>query len=241
MIAFQGISQISIYTKYNQNQIAWQEEWQSTISPDVIYGKSTTIGIAYWFRLRNRRVEFHPGAYIHLSNQKISPYNSIHGLPDFTITDQHGFGVELPIHVYFLDLNEDTKTPTYSKEGPMLKKGLYGYVTPGYRRITYGFTGREAESLIRTLNEVDKQNLVTIAAGLGLDIGLGDLFTISPFGGVEFVPGLKWYTLNDYIETSSSNGTRGDNLTTLLIGVRLSLRPDYLRQAKSSLDTDSYY
>ncbi len=233
VIALHGNSQISVYTEYNQNQIDWQDEWQSRISPDVIYGKSYSIGVAYWFRLKNRRIEFHPGAYIHLSNQRISPYSNNNGLPDWTIAKQNGYGVELPIHIYFLDFKEITKAPTYSKEGTLFKKGVYGYVTPGYRRVSYELIGYESEVFMLTLDEVDKQNLFTIAAGFGLDVGIGDLFTISPYGGVEFVPNMKWETLNDYIETSSSPGNDGrDNMTTLIVGIRLNLRPDYFRQTK---------
>ena len=240
MMALHVSSQISVYTKYNQNQINWQKQWQSKISPDVLYGKSYSIGVAYWFRLKSRRIEFHPGAYIHLSNQRISPYNNNNGLPDWTFAKQNGYGVELPIHIYFLDFKETTKAPTHSKEGSFFKKGIYGYLTPGFRRVTYELIGYESEVFMLTLDERDKQNLFTIAAGLGLDIGIGDLFTISPYGGVEFVPNMEWETLNDYIETSSSPGNNErDNMTTLTLGVRLTLRPDYMRQTKA-IDRISY-
>lgn len=230
--------QFSIVYKNHQNQIEWQEEWKDHVSPNTLYEGSNYYGISYWLRLKNYRVEFHPTAYVTNSKQSIELYDQLttegSTFPEYSRATQNGFGLEVPIHFYFLDIEGDCNCPTFSKDGNFFTKGLYAYISPGVRRLSYEFLSTDSEGIIPELLSADQQVFATVAAGLGLDIGLGDLFTITPFAGIEFAPNLQWDSLTDAVETAAGFevvDTR--NLRSLVLGVRLSFRPDYLRDKKA--------
>lgn len=234
LFTLSGNSQFSFYTKYQPNNIEWQDEWQSAISPDVIYGQSLYYGLSYWLRLKEYRVEFHPSLYVTSSKQTITPNGSIAGLPDISSAAQNGFGFEVPVQFYFLDIVGDCNCPTFSKDGTFIDKGLYAYINPGVRRIGYEFNAVNSDGSIPERISDENQTYFTLAGGFGLDIGLGDLFTITPFGGLEFAPNLTSNTLNEFIETASGNAAADSrNLRSIVTGLRLSFRPDYLRDKKA--------
>jgi len=183
--------QFSIVYKNHQNQIEWQEEWKDHVSPNTLYEGSNYYGISYWLRLKNYRVEFHPTAYVTNSKQSIELYDQLttegSTFPEYSRATQNGFGLEVPIHFYFLDIEGDCNCPTFSKDGNFFTKGLYAYISPGVRRL-----------------------------------------------GIEFAPNLQWDSLTDAVETAAGFeivDTR--NLRSLVLGVRLSFRPDYLRDKKA--------
>ena len=76
-----------------------------------------------------------------------------------------------------------------------------------------------------------KNNSFTVSGGLGFDIGFGDLFTISPFGGLHLSPSNTWDGLNQIISDGEDIQTTR-NLRSLVAGIRLSFRPDYVKEQK---------
>ncbi len=233
VFAFIGSSQFSIYGKYQPNQIEWQDEWKDLLSEDVVYENSLSVGVAYWLRLKNYRVEFHPGVYYTRSEQSISLYNSVlanPAIPDITEVSFNGFGFEVPVHFYFLDIEGDCNCPTFSKQGNIFSKGLYAYINPGVRRMEYAVTSAEPNG---SLSVTETETLFTIAGGFGLDIGLGDLLTITPYTGLEFVPNMTWSAFDAYAEQLSTNAIKDSrNLRSIVLGLRLSVRPDYVKEQK---------
>lgn len=232
LLAVNGTSQFSVFAKYQPNQIEWQDEWQTTLSDDIIYQHSINYGLAYWLRLKNYRVEFHPGIYYSQSEQAVT-LNSVATthieIPEINSIELNGFGFEVPVHFYFLDLEGDCNCPTFSKQGNVFSKGIYAYFNPGVRRLSYSLGIDNG-----TADNSENQVLLTVAAGVGLDIGLGDLFTITPFGGLEFVPNMQWDAYDSYVEILSDNAiTNNRNLRSIVTGLRLSIRPDYIKEKKA--------
>ncbi len=230
--------QFSVVYKYQPNQIEWQDEWNNHVSEDVIFETSHFVGISYWLRLKNYRVEFHPTAYITTSKQSINVYdellNSGSEFPDIKSAVQNGFGAEVPVHFYFLDIEGDCNCPTFSKQGNILTKGLYAYLSPGVRRLSYVMYADDGETVLPSVDSQSNQTFFTAAAGLGLDIGLGDLFTITPFAGLEFAPNLKWDSYNETVESAAGFEVKESrDLRSVVLGARLSFRPDYLRDKKA--------
>lgn len=231
--------QFSVVYKYQPNQIEWQDEWKDHVSEDEIFGTSHFVGVSYWLRLKNYRVEFHPTAYYTSSKQMISVneqlINSNSEFPDIRNAEQIGFGAEVPVHFYFLDIEGDCNCPTFSKQGNILTKGLYAYLSPGVRRLSYSMLGENGEAIVLANGDSEStQTFFTAAAGLGLDIGLGDLFTVTPFAGLEFAPNLKWDGYTEVLELAADDTiVESRDLRSLIFGVRLSFRPDYLRDKKA--------
>jgi len=74
------------------------------------------VGLGYWFRLKNKRMEFIPEvSYMSLAGDGVG------GLGDLT-----GFNVNANIFIYPLDFHSDCNAcPTFSKDGGLIKKGFH--------------------------------------------------------------------------------------------------------------------
>ncbi len=135
------------------------------------------IGVNYWLRLKNKRVEFLPELNYTFSNQNLETLN-------FDAKTQF-FSFYFNTRIYFLDFAGDCDCPTFSKEGPTLEKGLFLQLSPGVSYVTqnyeWGVKTREADFAA-----------FSIGAGLGFDIGINDYVTVTPFGGLRYFPNYNW-------------------------------------------------
>ena len=80
-------------------------------------GEMYSIGIDYWFRLKNRRIEFLPELNYSWSESDFL-------ISGNTIRTQF-FSFFFNTNVYFLDLASDCDCPTFSKQNDFFKKGLF--------------------------------------------------------------------------------------------------------------------
>ncbi len=114
---------------------------------------STTyqLGLAYWTRLKNKRIEFYPSIFWqHLSSTNDSP----------VAIQENDFGSRIWIVAYPFDFGSDCNCPTFSKQNELLKKGFFMQLSPEYIFTDNGD--------------------FSINAGMGLDIGITNLLTVSP-------------------------------------------------------------
>ncbi len=234
MSADSAIAQFSVYSRYISNQVEWQDDWQNYVSDDVIYQSSVQLGLGYWLRLKNYRVEFHPGVYYtnsqtEISSNQVVNVDDIQSLNNVALT---GFGVEVPIHIYLMDIEGDCNCPTFSKDGDFFSKGFYVFLNPGYAFMTHELTGMNTDNSSFEQSKTD--NVLTASAGVGIDIGLGDLFTISPHVGYYTSPNNTMESLALAVGSAA-----GDNLNTtrnvrgFFGGIRLAFRPDYVKQRRA--------
>ena len=117
------------------------------------------LGVGYWFRLQNKRLEFTP---------EIS-----YGASSFDQFDITTIGFNWNALIYPLDFHSDCNAcPTFSKEGGLIKKGFYWLVSPGLIFANSDFGAN-----------LDTESKLTyrIGVGAGLDIGVTNLLTVSPF------------------------------------------------------------
>lgn len=155
------------------------------------------IGLDYWFRLKQRRIEFLPTVYY-------VDYGD-----DFE-TRQIGFLFRAT--VYPFDLEGDCNCPTFSKEKDVLKKGFFVRLAPGLSMTS-------ADSKIAGLDQTEQLDIILpeVSAAVGVDIGVSNLFTISPEIRYRYVFGGKWK--NEFNESFSGSGSFAP-------GIRLGLRFD---------------
>ena len=176
-------------------------------------GNGPAVGIDYWFRLKNVRIEFLPelnAGFYHSTISEVDGKSSVGQFSFFFNTN-----------IYFLNFKGDCDCPTFSKHGPPLSKGVFFQLSPGVSYWNLDHTSGELEV------KADA-TAFNIGAGLGLDIGLSDLVTITPVIGLRYTPSVTWDGL------SKANGgikewILGDETSNIFqtnLGIRLGFRLD---------------
>lgn len=147
-------------------------------------GNGWQVGVDYWFRLKNTRIEFLPTLAFTQQEQTI-------GSEPITLDAQmQGIHFFFNTNIYLLDLAGDCDCPTFSKEGPTLEKGFFLQLSPGYSLFNFDMT----DNGTGTSYEAD-DSAFSIGFGLGFDLGLSDFFTLSPMLGARYYPEVSWETL----------------------------------------------
>jgi hypothetical protein len=126
------------------------------------------IGADYWFRLKNKRIEFMP----EVGYEK---YN----IEDIADTEMSNIYLMLKTNFYLLNFNEDCNCPTFSKEGNTITKGFYLFLAPEIKIFTS-----------KTSDVKESDTVIGGIIGAGLDIGISDRLTITPNIGYELTSGI---------------------------------------------------
>ncbi len=166
------------------------------------------VGLDYWFRLKKRRIEFMPElGYTQFASSSVDGYK-------YSLSS---FNAYFNVHVYVLDLAEDCNCPTFSKQGNTIKKGFFIHAAPLLRYYNQKADGNPSISSNATG--------IGIRAGVGIDIGLSDFFTLTPMVAYETTGKSNWNDLatldgntTDPDVTSTGNGLYG----LMRLGFRLN-------------------
>ena len=181
----------------------------STISNDrELLQDGWSVGIDYWFRLKNYRLEFTPE--LNLSNTS-------------TTIDGNQFSTQFysfffNANIYPFDFSNDCDCPTFSKQGPTLEKGFFLQLSPGVSYLDQSITTNELES---STNDIS----ISIGLGVGYDIGVSDLVTITPTLKVRYFPAANWDITEANLEAISSF-EQETAITQLSAGLRIGIRLD---------------
>jgi len=180
--SFRGYSQFGFkaVSTFPKNRIA-QISTGNKLFPFI-----SGVGVDYWFRLKNYRLEFLPAVHFQY-------WSVIDFVPS--------------VQFYPLDFFNDCSCPTFSKQGEFLKKGLFINITPGVALSRLS----SKQTSINAVNET----ILFGRAGVGLDIGLSNLLTISPSVSYQVSQRLDWSDL--FVTTTS-------NTLNIYSGVFVSLR-----------------
>lgn len=206
-----GFAQLAVSTSANFSQTRWEVD-NEQVENLLDWKVGNELALGYWFRLPEKRVEFLPTVYFAGSSTEA---NSI----DQSTVKLKEFGLEFKVNIYPFDFGGDCDCPTFGKQGPQLEKGFYLQLSPGY--AVYDLSG---EGL-----ELDSGNGFTYGGGVGLDIGVSNLLTITPYANARVGTGLL---LNDLVVTDVNGGALGDQhpkLTTFQVGLRALFRFDHRR------------
>lgn len=160
--------------------------------------------LEYHFRLKEKRLEFHPGLGYRFT------FNS-----DAYQGYLTGYDVDLAASVYPFDFGGDCDCPTFSKQGNLIKKGFFFEIMPG---LTY-------QTLTRNRSEPDDPQKLPIRSknvnwklggAAGLDIGISEHFTMTPMFSVTWLSASEW-------EGLKKDGTSGklDDYIYLGAGMRI--------------------
>ncbi len=222
-------AQFSFATKYSiNNYSAWEDELESINYPTSDFiDNGLEYELAYWFRLKQKRIEFLPG----LSYQK----NSFES--DGTIDwDKTSMYLNLTSVVYPLDFEGDCNCPTWGKDGDLISKGFFIGLSPsiGSHTLTSSFTNLSNPDVPEEATFESKQISFRIGALTGLDIGINKWITLTPQINAYYTPGLEWEGLADILNFRTPNVQEAvtSNVIEIQPGLKLTLRPDYLLEQR---------
>ncbi len=230
--AFSANGQFSVQYKYGITSSNAQDEHSLLVDDNQVMQLAHEIGLAYWMKLKERRVEFHP-SIVYSTNQ--DAITTIDG-PSKDYNWQ-SFYLEVPVHIYPLDFDGDCNCPTFSKDGNVFEKGVFVYAAPavGYHLFdnTYesgSFIGTDAFTVETNNSAINFRGTV----GVGIDIGLGDLLTITPSVGFAYATAVQLDLLDglDAQVTSVMEIESSNSYTQFMPALRLTFRPDYLKERR---------
>lgn len=207
-------AQIGLNLRYALNQAEnWRLENVLTgQATENLYNNGPNLGFDYWFRLKNKRVEFLPE--LGYSNYKTK-------LSSGTNLTWANVEFQFNTNFYLFDFKNDCNCPTFSKQGSDFMKGFYLQLSPGVAYFS---------QQINSEMEKIKSTAFTwsVGAGVGLDIGISDLFTLSPNITA------RYYAPSDWQGLSTSNVDGGiketevidetSSLLRIMPGLRIGFR-----------------
>jgi len=223
----QSQAQFSLAFKYETNKAP---EWNDAINAQSseenlnILSPSMSLHVGYWLKpIETFRWNVIAELGGSMSNHEIDIENELSWTRvDLTINN----------HIYFLDLEGDCDCPTFKKQGPALSKGFFINLAPGfaYNKFKYDYSGPffpvDPDPQIETLESSSANFKISI--GAGLDIGINELITITPFANYTKRLSTEWSPWA-YQGISSENGL-SSSVNQTEFGLRTIWRFDYVRK-----------
>ena len=186
----------------------------SQFAPTDFFGGGYSLGLDYWLRLPQKRIEFYP----ELRYTAYETQSQVIALSQDVSVNSTLLGFYANTHFYVMDFLGDCDCPTFSKQGGLFKKGFFLSLSPGvyYHKKSSDLIAGNLESISGYLG-----------VGLGLDIGVSDLITVTPT--VQYALGF-----NDNLDGAAEilgvpelQNFETSSFRQLLFGIRIGLRPDY--------------
>lgn len=198
------------------------DNWEAIIAENDsahLAQKHIRFGAHYWFRLKNQRIEFLPEiAYLLPIDRRISALEG----------QMEGLSAQILIDIYIFDLKGDCNCPTFSKQGDAFQKGFFLEIAPGLQWSNLKLLTRndDQSSGIRMKT---RDVSFRLAAGAGLDLGLSDLFTVTPWVQGVWMPSADWDGLSEALYVDGDSLDETSQVLSIGFGVRFLFRPDYKR------------
>jgi hypothetical protein len=216
LFALSAQAQFGINTSFRFNNApGWSFSNPVNNSVNELPGNNLAFGLDVWIPIKGLRLDFLP-------ELNYARYDA--EIVDIGKLEQQMGSLFLNFNLYFLDLKGDCQCPTFSKSGSTLGKGLFLQVSPGYSVLEGKadlFSGARARG---------RSYAPSLGLGMGLDIGLSDKFTFTPFGGARYYPKARWFGLEEALEVDPSIGnfevSNDSAIMQIYVGMRLGFRFD---------------
>ena len=216
-----AFSQFGVSARFlNNSNSQWDSIYQIANGEDAsLFSSGIEIGVNYWFRLKNQRIEFLPEITYGKSSSE-----GLDNLSNNISLERTTLAFNTNIQIYPLDFEGDCDCPTFSKDGDLISKGFYWLINPSIVRHTLSSTVAPTSSIV-----VEDQSVTSFRVGLGagLDIGVADFLTVSPFAQYSLNFGNDWPQLTQALALTETAANTSTNINQLHIGMRLIFRPDY--------------
>lgn|GEM_PF-570509 len=202
--------QFSANVKYLFGQSDKLDEYQ--ISQDGIHAS-----LEYGFRLKEKRLEFHPGL-----GYRFTFYNNKDGNQgeEYDQGNLSAIDFDFNTNIYPFDFGGDCNCPTFSKDGNVIKKGFFLVVAPGLAYQSFHFKEYPLEGWEGLIPYTESKLVWKASIGAGLDIGLSEQFTLTPQFSWTMISNTEW-DIHDLLSDAIL-----DDLSYLSTGLRLTYKPD---------------
>ncbi len=231
-LAFQVQAQIGISASYlNQDVPEWESiaiEQYGNEAENKFLNFGLEAGLDYWFRFKNFRVEFFPTVSYAVFNSKfVNPHIDL-STAEGKYTSNN-FGLHLKTNVYPLDFEGDCDCPTWKKDGNVIKKGWFIQLIGGARSMNNSYE-------FSTFSETQKSIVYEAGIGTGLDIGISEFLTITPYLNYILTFNAEWESLEKLASDAAGFATTDDlnlnptDMNRLAFGIRLGFRFDELNK-----------
>ena len=231
-LSFQLQAQIGISASFlNQDVPEWEliaiEEYGNE-AENKFLNSGFEVGFDYWFRFKNFRVEFFPTvSYSNVTSKFVNPHIDLSTAEGKYA--QNNFGLHLKTNVYPLDFEGDCDCPTWKKDGNVIKKGWFIQLIGGAKAMnnSYQFSG---------FSESQKAIVWEAGIGTGLDIGISEFLTVTPYVNYILTFNSEWMDLEKLASVAVDFPTNDDlnvnptDMNRLVFGVRLGFRFDELNK-----------
>ncbi len=221
-----ALAQFGITGRYHFNDAPNWASFSATptdrFNPEKYFGNGWSVGIDYWLRLKNYRMEFLPEL-----NYAQFEYNKQTGYVNPAAFSNRFYSFFLNTNFYLFDFAGDCNCPTFSKQGQWLKKGFFVQASPGISYIQQKVVFEKP--VVEGKKTFESMALAaSIGIGTGLDIGISDFMTFTPMVSLRYYPNAKWKSLSRYSgpDIYAALSTESD-IWQLSAGARLSFRFDY--------------
>ncbi len=208
-----SFAQIGITATYaNANAKEWERTFQLEVEDDrQLFISGTRVGVNYWFRLKNVRIEFLPSF-------EYAVYGTwTDNAPDRSEFDLSSWGGFVHTRFYLFDFANDCNCPTFSKQNQLFKKGFFVSLSPGVERFTSSRTVKEnGVSTVIAASEWKASGGV----GVGLDLGISDFLTVTPIAGISYAQDLN----GSHLFNSAEPNVPSSDLMQYYAGINIGLR-----------------
>jgi len=231
---FQIQAQVGLSMSYiNQNADQWEElaiEQYGNSAENNFLNSGYELGVDYWWRIEKFRIEFFPTlSYALLTTKLDNPLVNDLGLIREGKYNQSNIGLHLKTNIYPLDFGGDCDCPTWKKDGNVIKKGWFIQLIGGAKSMITKYKFNDYSSS-------DQSILFEAGLGTGLDIGVSEFLTVTPYINYIHTFNAEWLQLDElptnangfpFTDEFNSNVT---DMNRLVFGVRLGFRFDELNK-----------
>jgi len=210
--------QFGINIRYLSNDFNEWSDLTREFSGGPLWDNNLEFAVDYWFRPNEIRTEYYIEANVGFANTDFtnSSLGSRHN-------DLKSFGLGIRSHVYIFDFKGDCDCPTFKKEGGLFKKGFFLQYGVGA-----GLWNKTAES-----GSNDNNVAVDLHLGAGIDIGISDLLTITPYASYHYLPNVNYTGLIESYDLTDIDGNNSTYVTRFRVGLRIGFRPDFLQDRRA--------
>ena len=197
----QASGQIGISGAYKTfSADSWEDYFRTEFAENPGSATGYAAGVNYWFRLKNRRIEFLP----ELSYEQ---YENTAGTSNF---EHRILSFYFNTNIYPFDFESDCDCPTWSKTGNFFTKGFFIQLSPGIWQLRNRY---------ETDQQYEDENLTwAIGGGAGLDLGISDFLTVTPMVKMYYSPDKSWNNLPGF---SSESVAVSSNIRQLYAGLKI--------------------
>ena len=214
-IVYTSQAQFGVNVRYSSNNFsAWSGITQAA-SGGPIFENHLEFALDYWFKPGEYRAEYLLEAAF--SDQT----TTLLGDREYSLTT-YTLGVKS--NLYIFDFKGDCDCPTFSKQGGFFKKSFFLQWN-----ANIGYWQKE----VNLFGESNNNLAVDIGGGLGFDIGISDLLTITPTLTYQYFPWLTWEQFGLRHQIGGIENLNAKITATMVkFGVRIGLRPDFIREQR---------